>query len=77
MLVANIVAETLPGEARTVAERMGHIKGMGSLCVEGNHRVIANWTVPEWDTLEGLSEVLHAMNPEILEICPTFVGQED
>jgi hypothetical protein len=28
------------------------------------------------DTLEGLSEVLQELNPEILEVYPTFVGDD-
>jgi len=76
MLVANIVVETLPGMARAVAERMGRIQGMVSPSPEGDHRVVATWKVPESDTLEGLSEVLHAMNPEIVEVYPTLVGDE-
>jgi len=68
MLVANIVVETLPGKARIVAEQMARIKGMASPAADGDHRVTATWTVPENDTLEGLSEVLRAMNPEIVEV---------
>jgi hypothetical protein len=77
MLVASIVIETLPGHARTVAERMGRLKGMGALAAEGDHRVVATWTVPDCDSLEGLSEVLHALNPEILEVSPTPVGEDN
>lgn len=77
MLVARIVVETLPGKARAVAENMGQIRGMGSLSSDGDHRVTATWTVPENDTLEGLSEVLQALNPEILEVSPTLVGEEE
>ncbi len=77
MLVASIVVETLPGRARAVAERMGRLHGMGSLAALGDHRVTAVWKVPETDTLEGLSEVLHAMNPEIVQVFPTVVGAED
>ena len=76
MLVASIVVETLPGMARAVAERMGHLKGMGRLSADGDHRVVATWTVPDNDTVEGLSEVLHAMNPEIVEVYPTLVAEE-
>ena len=76
MLVANIVVETLPGQARAVAERMGRLKGMGRLSADGDHRVVATWTVPDNDTVEGLSEVLHAMNPEIVEVYPTLVAEE-
>jgi len=76
MLVANIVVETLPGMARAVAERMGRIKGMESPSADGDRRVVATWKVPDSDTLEGLSEVLHAMNPEIVEVYPTLLGEE-
>jgi hypothetical protein len=75
MLVANIVVETLPGEAQRVAERMGRLKGMGALSADCDHRVIALWTVPDNDTLEGLSEVLQALNPEIVQVFPTVVGE--
>lgn len=77
MLVANVVVETLPGKALTVAERMGRIQGMEPPSADGDHRVSATWRVPDGDTLEGLSEVLHAMNPEIVEVFPTVVGRED
>jgi hypothetical protein len=77
MLVASIVVETQPGKAGTVAGRMAHIRGMGSLAAEGDHRVVATWKVPDSDTADGLCEVLHAMNPEIIEVCPTMVGEED
>ena len=77
MLVASIVVETLPGRASTVADRMAHLTGMGSSAAEGDHRVVAIWKVPDSDTLEGLSEVLQAMNPEIVLVCPTVVGRED
>ncbi|HEY6546356.1 MAG TPA: hypothetical protein VI589_00560 [Vicinamibacteria bacterium] len=76
MRLAKIVVETLPGRARAVAEDMGHIKGMAALSSEGDHRVVGTWTIPENDTLEGISEVLQAMNPEILEVYPTFVGED-
>jgi hypothetical protein len=68
MLVASIVVETLPGKARVVAEHMGRIRGMASPAADGDHRVTASWTIPEGDNLEGLSEVLRAMNPEIVEV---------
>ena len=77
MLVANIVVETLPGKARAVAERMEQIRGMGALSADGDRRIVATWTVPDCDTVEGLSEVLQAMNPEIVEVCPTLVVEED
>jgi hypothetical protein len=77
VLVANIVVETLPGQAQTVAERMGRIDGMGEASADGDHRVIATWSVPDNDTIEGLSEVLHAFNPEIVEVYPTLVSREE
>jgi len=77
MLVASIVVETLPGKADAVAERMGRLKGMGAPSAEGDHRVVATWKVHEDDTLEGLSEVLQAMNPEIIHVYPTPLGEED
>jgi len=76
MLVATIVVETLPGAAVAVAERMGHIQGMGVPVAEGDHRVVATWRVPDNDTPEGLSEVLHALNPEIVDVYPTLAGEE-
>jgi hypothetical protein len=77
MLVANIVVETLPGKARAVAERMEQIMGMGSLSADGDGRVVGTWKVPDCDTVEGLSEVLQAMNPEIICVYPSMVGEED
>jgi hypothetical protein len=77
MPVASIVVETLPGAARTVAERMGHLQGMGSLSADGDHRILAVWRVRDGDTLEGLSEALHAMNPEIVEVFPSLLAEED
>jgi len=76
MLIASIVVETLPGKARAVAERMEHLKGMGALSEEGDNRVVATWTVPE-SAVEGLSEVLQAMNPEIICVYPCMVGEEE
>lgn len=76
MRLTKIVVETLPGRARAVAEDMGHIRGMAALAAEGDHRVVGTWTIPDNDTLEGLSEVLQALNPEILEVFPTFVGDD-
>jgi hypothetical protein len=77
MMVAKIVVETQPGKANLVAEHMGSIKGMGSPSADGDHRVNAMWLVPEGDTMEGLCEVLQALNPEILQVYPTLVGQEE
>jgi hypothetical protein len=76
MLVATIVVETLPGAAATVAERMARIQGMVAPVAEGDHRVVATWRVPDDDTREGLCEVLQALNPEILDVCPTLVGED-
>jgi hypothetical protein len=76
-MLANIVVETLPGKAQTVAERMGRLQGMGALCAEGDHRVTGTWRVHDCDTVEGLSEVLQAMNPEIVQVDPALVGDEE
>jgi hypothetical protein len=77
MLVADIVVETLPGKAQVVAERMGLLQGMGPPVAEGDHRVRATWRVHDCDTVEGLSEVLQAMNPEIVQVYPALLGQDD
>ena len=77
MLVARIVVQTLPGKARAVAESMGQIRGMASLCADSDRCVTAMWKISDNDTLEGLAEVLQAMNPEIVEVSPTFLGEED
>jgi hypothetical protein len=77
MLIARVVVETLPGHAGTVAERMAHLSGMGSLSTESDCRVVADWKVPSCDTTEGLTEVLQAMNPEIVVVYPTLVSEED
>ena len=72
MLFADLVIETLPGMAPAVGERMGRINGVGGVSAEGDHRVRARWAVPAGNTLEALSEVLQAMNPEIVEVCSTL-----
>jgi len=77
MIVASIVVETLPGKARAVVERMEQIRGMGPLSADGDRRITGTWTVPDGDTVEGLSEVLRALNPEILCVFPTMGGEED
>lgn len=77
MLLASIVIDTLPGQAQTVADRMGRLRGMGSLSAEGDRRVVGTWKVDENDSLEALSEVLQAMNPEIVWVFPTLVGEAD
>lgn len=77
MLVAKLVVETLPGKANLVAAHMGHIKGMGPPSAQGDRRVTATWKVPDGDTLEGLAEVLQALNPEIVHVFPTLVGEEE
>lgn len=70
MLVANIVVETQPGKARSVADLIDHLRGMTLRSVEGDHRVIATWNVPEDQHLEpeGVSEMLQAMSGDILEV---------
>jgi hypothetical protein len=70
MLRTNIVVETQPGRAQGVAEVIGHLSGMEAILVDGDHRVMATWTVPDGQhpEPEGFSEVLRAMSPEILEV---------
>jgi hypothetical protein len=70
VLVTNIVLETQPGRARSVADLMGRLQGMELLSVEGDHRVKATFRVPsgQHPEPEGLSEVLRAMSGEILEV---------
>lgn len=77
MHVTNIVLETQPGRARSVADLMEQISGMGLLSVEGDHRVLATWSIPEGHhpEPEGLSEVLRAMSEEILEVA--LLGEEE
>lgn len=77
MQVTNIVLETQPGRARSVADLVGQIEGMGLLSVEGDHRVLATWSIPEGHhpEPEGLSEVLRAMTEEILEV--GVLGEEE
>jgi hypothetical protein len=77
MLVAKIVVETQPGKAGLVAAHMGQIKGMGRPSPDGDHRVTATWKVPDGDTVEGLCEVLQALNPEIVQVYPALVAEED
>ena len=77
MLIARVVVETLPGHAGTVAERMAHLTGIGSLSEESDCRIVADWKVPSCDTTEGISEVLQAMNPEIIVVYPTLISEED
>lgn len=77
MLIARVVVETLPGQARVVAERMALLTGMGSLSAESDHRLTADWKVPSTDNTEGISEVLQAMNPEIVVVYPTLMSEED
>ena len=70
MLVTNIVLETQPGRARSVADLVGHISGVALLSVDGDHRVLATWNVPDGQNPEpeGLSEALRAMSEEILDV---------
>jgi hypothetical protein len=56
---------------------MSQISGMSALSTESDTRVIADWKVPSGDTREGLAEVLQCMNPEIVEVSPTLVVEED
>lgn len=77
MLIARVVVDTLPGAAHTVAARMAQLSGMGPPVAESDHRVVADWKVPSGDNREGIAEVLHAMNPEIVEVYPTLIVEED
>ena len=72
MLVADLVIETLPGMAPAVGERMGRMKGASSVSAEGDHRIHARWAVSDLEHFGGLSEVLQAMNPEIVDVQSTF-----
>jgi hypothetical protein len=77
MLVAKIVVETQPGKATLVATHLGQIKGMAAPSADGDHRVTATWKVPDGDTVEGLCEVLQALNPEILQVYPALVEEDE
>ena len=70
VLRTNVVVLTWPGKARNVAELFGQLKGMELIRVEGDHRVVATWIVPEGHDPEpeAFSEVLRAMSFEILEV---------
>ena len=70
MLVTNIVLETQPGRARSVADFVGQMKGIALLGVPSDDRVLATWQVPEGQNPEpeGLSEVLRALSEEILGV---------
>ena len=72
MLFAHLVIETLPGMAPAVGERMGRMKEASGVSAEGDHRIHARWAVPAGNTLEALSEVLQAMNPEIVDVQSTL-----
>lgn len=76
MIVANLVLETLPGTAPAVVERLGALRGVESLCADGDHRVTATWRVPDGDTAEALGEVLQALNPEIVEVFSTVASAD-
>jgi hypothetical protein len=75
--VTNIVLETQPGRARSVADLMGRVKGMALLSVQGDHRVLATWSIPDGQhpEPEGLSEVLRAMSADVLEVA--LLGEEE
>ena len=77
MRVANIVVETQPGRARSVADLIAELKGVELHAVEGDHRVLATWRFPEGQhpEPEGVSEVLQAMTGEILGVA--LVDEEE
>jgi hypothetical protein len=70
MLVTSLLLTTQPGRARSVADLVGRLNGMEQPAVEGDHRVLATWHIPDGQNAEpeGLSEVLRAMSEEILEV---------
>ena len=69
-MVTNVVVETMPGKAQCVADAIGKVNGMSLRLVQGDHRVIASWNVPDGHSLEpeGLSEALRAVAPEIVDV---------
>ena len=76
MLVARIVVETLPGKARAVAERMEHLKGMGALSEDNDHRVVATWKVPE-SAARGPLRGPAGHEPGDHPCLPRLVGEEE
>ena len=76
MLFADLVIETLPGMAPAVGERMGRMKATSGISAEGAHRIRARWALRDLDHFEGLSEVLQAMNPEIIDV-QKALGEDD
>jgi flavodoxin len=70
MRVANIVVETQPGKAQSVAELIAGLKGLELHSVKSDHQVLAVWCFPEGQhpEPEGVTEVLQAMTGEILAV---------
>jgi hypothetical protein len=77
MRVANIVVETQPGRARSVADLIGSLKGVELHSVASDHHVLAKWSFPEDQNPEpeGVSEVLKAISGEILGVA--LVDEEE
>ena len=66
-------------ETLTTGRRRRRTNGVngGGAVAESDHRLTADWKVPSTDNTEGISEVLHAMNPEIVVVYPTLMSEED
>ncbi len=75
MILATIVVQTLPGRAPAVRERLAEIEGLGSMRLDGDHRIEGTWRLPEDDTAEGLSEALRGMDADIVAVYPTFLDR--
>jgi hypothetical protein len=75
--VANIVVETQPGKARSVADLIGELKGVELQSVASDHEVLATWSFPpgQHPEPEGVTEVLQAMTGEILGVA--LVDEEE
>ncbi len=77
MRVANIIVETQPGKARSVADLISGLKGVELQQVESDHKVLATWCFPEDQNPEpeGVTEVLQAMTGEIVGVA--LVDEEE
>ena len=77
MRVANIVVETQPGKARSVADLISGLKGVKLNSVKSDHEVLATWRFPEDQNPEpeGVTEVLQAMTGEIVGVA--LVDEEE
>jgi len=75
-MIAEIIIQTVPGRAAAVAERLtwGALQVLGG---DGDHRLNAVWHCPDGATLEGFSEAVRALDPEIVAISPSYVRIDD